>query len=84
VHNDLGLTLATQGKIAEAIDHYSEAINLEPFFAEAHNNLGLVLIKMGKIDEAIVHFREALQIKSGFDDANINLKKALALKKTPK
>jgi len=77
IHNNLGLVLANQGRIEEATNHYCEALQIKPDFAEAHNNLGLILGKQGRLEEAINHFSEALRIKPDYADAHNSLGVAL-------
>jgi protein O-mannosyl-transferase len=77
-HNNLGATLADQGKTDEAIAHYSEALRIKSDYADAHNNLGVALADQGKLDEAIAHYSEALRIKPCYSDAHSNLGIALA------
>src|SRR5271156_2834950 len=60
-HYNLGVALQEQGKLAEAIIAYREAIRLVPNFAVAHNGLGNALIDQGKVAEAITAYREALR-----------------------
>ena len=38
-HNNLGRVLERQGKVAEAVHQYTEALRLEPHYAQAHKNL---------------------------------------------
>ncbi len=76
-HYNLGVALAEQGRIAEAIAHYSEAVWINPEYAMAHNNLGVVLDSQGQIKEAMVHYSEALRIKPDFWEAHNNLGTAL-------
>jgi Flp pilus assembly protein TadD len=73
MHNHLGIALASEGKIDEAIRHYREALRIRPGYAKAHNNLGSVLAKEGKLDEAISHFHHALQAKPDLPEVYINL-----------
>ena len=42
-HNYLGNALADQGKLDEAIQHYQQALQLKPDYAEADSNLAWVL-----------------------------------------
>ena len=65
----------------EAIKHFSEALRIDPGYAEAHNNMGVALARTGRIEDAVVHFREAVRIRPDFVAAHNNLKKALALQK---
>ena len=62
-HNNIGIILAEQGKLDEAIAEFREAIRLEPDSQLAHSNLGHGLVEQGKLDEAIAEFREALRLK---------------------
>src|SRR5207244_10187036 len=61
-HNNLGSYLYTEGKVDEAVRHFSEGIRLKPNFYHAHNNLGRALAAQGKLEEAIAHYSEALRI----------------------
>ena len=40
-HNNLGIALASQGKLDEAIDHFQEALALDPDSAETRHNLSI-------------------------------------------
>jgi tetratricopeptide (TPR) repeat protein len=77
VHNNLGIVLADQGKLDEAIAHFSEALRIDPNYAEAHYNLGLALVGQGKLDEAIAHYSKALRIKPDYTKARDNLRLTL-------
>ena len=77
-HNHLGLVLAAQGKLEEAIEHYEQALQIKPNYAYAHNNLGNALARQGKLTEAIQHYERALQIKPDYAKAYNNLGNALA------
>ena len=47
-HNNIGVTLAEQGKLEEAIAHFSEAVRINPKFTEAQRNLENGLKLVGK------------------------------------
>ncbi len=64
-HNNLGTALHKQGRIAEAIRHYSETLRLKPNFPDTHNNMGLALAAQGKTAEAAHHYSEALRSNPG-------------------
>jgi tetratricopeptide (TPR) repeat protein len=76
-HTNLGLVLARQGRTAEAIDHYVEALRIRPVYEEAHNSLGVALAAQGNLDEAISHYSEALRINPHFFQSYTNLGNAL-------
>jgi len=73
----LGLALARQGKLVEAVEHYQTALRLKPDYAEAHNNAGSVLFRQGKLAEAIDHFQQALRINPDHAEAHNNAGSAL-------
>ncbi len=75
---NLGHALASEGRLDEAISHYTAAVRIHPGYAEAHNNLGLALATQGKIDEAIPHYTEAIRSMPDYFDAHGNLGAALA------
>ncbi|PYV39525.1 MAG: peptidase S1, partial [Acidobacteria bacterium] len=77
-HNNLGLALASQGRLDEAIAQYRQALQLNPRYVEAYDNLGTGLASAGKLDEAISQFRQALQLKPDSPEAHNNLGIALA------
>ena len=77
-HRNLGAALAAQGRFAQAIPHYRQALRLAPGIATAHYNLGVALARVGRPDEAEGHFREAVRIKPASAEAYNNLGAALA------
>jgi tetratricopeptide (TPR) repeat protein len=77
-HDSLGNTLAQQGKIGEAIGHYSAALRIKPNFVNSHNNLGLALLHRGDVEQAITHFSAALRYQSDSPEAYNNMGLAMA------
>ena len=77
MHFNLGVVLAKEDRVDEAISHYRRALQLNPRYARAHSNLGSALRKQEKLEEAIHHYREALRIKPDLADAHSNLGVAL-------
>src|SRR5438128_2112560 len=73
-----GLALARQGKLAEAIAHYEQALKTKPDHADAHSNMGAALVGQGKLAEAIEHYQQALRAKPDHADAHTNWGEALA------
>src|SRR2546425_12690 len=70
--NNLGVARAGERKLAEAVEHYQQALHLKPDSAEAHNNWGLALANQGQYAEAIEHYRQALQIKPDAAEVHTN------------
>ena len=77
-HDSLGNTLAQQGKIGEAIDHYSAALRIKPDYVNSHNNLGIALLQRGDVEQAITHFSAVLRYQSDSPEAHNNLGLAVA------
>lgn len=63
IENNLGATLARQGKDDDAAVHYKRALEINPRYADAHHNLAALLARQEKDQEAMVHFVEALRAK---------------------
>jgi lipoprotein NlpI len=42
VHNNLGVALASEGHVTEAVDHFNAALKLRPEFSDAQRNLAAV------------------------------------------
>ncbi len=56
----------------EKIHCYTEAIHLNPDYAEAYNNRGLAYHNKGEFDRAIADYNAALQLKPDYVDAYNN------------
>jgi len=70
---NLGNALHKQGKLDEAIEHYEEAIGLDPRAFRTYNYLGLALMEQGKLDASRMRFLEALRIHPDLKEAHLNL-----------
>ena len=77
-HNNLGAVLADEGRLEEALSHYSRALQLSASQPEIHNNLANVLVKLGKFHEAETHYLRALEIEPEYVKAHNNLGNLLA------
>jgi len=61
--NNLGVTLAADGRHEEAIADYRQAVAIDAGYADARANLGHELLRTGKLDEAYDTLVEALRLK---------------------
>ena len=60
------------------MEHYEQALTLNPSYPEAHTNLANVLVSLGRPEEAIAHYQQALRLKPDFIEAHFNLALACA------
>ena len=72
-HTNLGVALAKEGKIDQAIFHYRSALQINPTDDNANYNLGNALQKQGKTEEAIFYYREAVKSNPNYSNAHNNL-----------
>ena len=64
-----------------AVEHYKEALRMDPEHADCHQNLGLALKNEGKLDAALMELRSALKLSDGGDvNAHYNLGNTLVSK----
>ena len=77
-HSNLGVVLATVGRMDEAIAQYKKAVEFEPDYPNSYTNLGVAMARMGKLDEAIAYFEKASQLSPWDSKTHSNLGAALA------
>ncbi|CAN5548478.1 hypothetical protein BH11PLA2_BH11PLA2_48270 [soil metagenome] len=71
--NNLGNTLTTLGRYAEAEGAFREAIRAKPNYALAEFNCGVLFAETQKIEEAIAAYRRSLAIRPDYTEAYYNL-----------
>jgi tetratricopeptide (TPR) repeat protein len=72
-HNNLGLALEQEGRIIDAVGHYSRALEINPRYVDAHVNIGVALSALGRFDEAVGHYKDAIRLRPGLLEAHYNL-----------
>jgi tetratricopeptide (TPR) repeat protein len=77
-HYALANLLLHSGELADAEQHYLNAIRNRPVYAEAHNNLGNLYASQSRLDEARSQLDEALRINPAFAEAHNNLARVYA------
>jgi tetratricopeptide (TPR) repeat protein len=65
--NSLRIPTRGQAQLKEAIDHFREAVRLEPQFAQAHGALGQALLAQREFTEAEAETRRSLDLLSEGD-----------------
>ena len=61
-----GLMLAGEGREADAIKAFRQALGIRPDWAEAHSLLGSILFRAGNYPEAEVELRKAVTLKPDY------------------
>lgn len=69
----LGAVCLAQGKFAEAMANYQQALRLQINDADTHNDLGVALAKQGNLVQAVVAFGEAVRLQPNHTNARNNL-----------
>jgi len=83
-HTVLGIALAQQKKLDEAMACWRKAIELDPRDARAHTGLGLALAQQKKLDEAMACWRKAIELDPKYAAAHNGLAWHLATADDPK
>jgi len=60
VHKNLGSSYALLGDHDQAVDHYREALQLNPDLAEAHNVVGIHYVRLGMYEDALHHLDQVV------------------------
>jgi tetratricopeptide (TPR) repeat protein len=82
IQNQLGTVLNRQGKLAEAVLHFAEALRIKPNYFHALANMARVLRQQGKTGEAVGFYRRALEVRP--DSVKAHMQLALLLVKEEK
>ncbi len=61
-HLNLGVALERQGRDAEAVAEYREALKIYPKSSETHNNLANLLDTMDETNAALAEYQEAIRL----------------------
>ncbi|MGD8671632.1 MAG: tetratricopeptide repeat protein, partial [Desulfobacterales bacterium] len=78
-YNNLGVALATAGRVEEAYQMYRRALQIKPDYATAHYNLGYTLARHGHLDEGLIHLRESLRLNPNDKEAHNDIGIALVM-----
>lgn len=70
-YNNLGASLAKQGKIDDALDCYQAAIDKNPNNSAAFLNTGVAFYRLGNLRKSIEFFDRTLKINPDSDKANL-------------
>jgi tetratricopeptide (TPR) repeat protein len=62
IENNLGVILADEGNLEQAIALHRDALAIDPDYVDAMTNLGHELLKSGKLDEAFPRISEAVRL----------------------
>jgi Tfp pilus assembly protein PilF len=77
-HNNLGNYLLSIGHTEEAIDHFKQALRIDPQLPSVHNNLGNAYQSQKLYPQAIEQYQIALNIDAGYEQAHQAMALALS------
>jgi tetratricopeptide (TPR) repeat protein len=77
---DVASDLMSNGKIAEALPQWRNAVELDPEDERARVNLGIAMDREGLLNEAVEQFRKAIEIAPEHAEAYDNLARDLLLR----
>jgi len=77
VHLSLGVALAHQGRDADAVAHFRQALKLDSRNVTAYHNLGSALAALGKTSDAIEQFEQALKLDAKDPEIHYNFAEVL-------
>jgi protein O-mannosyl-transferase len=72
IYLNRGNAYAGLGNYGQAIDDYSKAIEIKPYYIEAYNDRGLVYNALGNYNQAIQDYDRAIEINPVYADAYNN------------
>lgn len=70
---NMGVELAQQGDLEDAVVAFCRAIQLDPHYAQAYSNLGLMLMDTNRLQEAEACLYRAIELKPDYAAAYNNL-----------
>ena len=73
LRNVAGAIASAQAEYDSAKGYFSQAVQLQPDYAEAHNNLGVALQHLGEYEESVKEFQMAFALQIQFPEAHFNL-----------
>jgi tetratricopeptide (TPR) repeat protein len=73
LHDNLGVALQAEGRLADAEREFRRALTIDPDNADAHNNLATVHQARGELRAAAAEYTEALRLRPGMLHAEANL-----------
>ena len=76
-YDGLGVVLYDQGKLNEAIRHYTKALQIKPDHPEGHVSLAAALADQGRLDEAADHYVKGLELRPSNPRAHYGLANVL-------
>lgn len=73
IQMNLGVILAESGRSEEAIQHYREALHIDPTMWKVHKNIGDIFLRQGKLWEALAEYKAVVAINPRNERAYNNI-----------
>jgi Flp pilus assembly protein TadD len=72
-YNNLGVAYDSLGRYQEAIESSTQAVRINPDYAQARYNLGLAYSRVGRWQDAVEPYKQAIRIRPDYTRAYNNL-----------
>lgn len=72
-HFNLGISLYEEGKVDQALSHFTRAVRMKPDYSDARNDLAVALANRGRTSDAIQELREGLRFNPNQARLHYNL-----------
>ena len=69
-HLNLGVILAREGKLNQAMEHYEKALFYNPYSVKANYNLGGIYFRQNNLADAVTFYSKALDLDPEMSQAN--------------
>lgn len=76
---NIAQVLVATGAFAEAIEHFTAAMAIDPNYSEYYNDRGSALLRLGRLEEALADYRRAIALSPPYPQVRTNLGHCLRL-----
>ncbi|HEU4885867.1 MAG TPA: tetratricopeptide repeat protein, partial [Longimicrobium sp.] len=78
-----GQVYARTGRLQEAVEQYSLAMEMDPYYSEYYNDRGNLYLKLGRVEEAERDYLRAIELSPPYPEVWFNLGQCLERQRRP-